>query len=803
MTAHMGSFRQDVKFALRAYQRQPGFTAIVVGILALGIGATTALFSVTDGVLLRSLPYPDAERLVQVAHFHSEPEAQLSPGAFSWPDFEDVERGVTRFSYMAAHTAITRNLVGDGMPRRLSVALGTADFFATLGRQPLLGRTFDRNDAEAGVDDLVVLSHDLWVGRFAADGEVLGRRIQLSGASFKVIGVMPADFGFPSPNVEAWMPMTRMTEDMTPRFRSLRWQVALGRLGDGETVESAGTEVDAILGALAEKYPDSNDGWTHADLVPLKDTIVGDVRTAVLLLFTATGLVLLIACANVANLLLARLMTRNREIAVRVALGASRGRLVRQSLIESVVLALAGGAAGMIVAWLGVRILTSMSAGTVPRVEDIGLDWRAAGFAMLASLVTGLLFGLAPALASNASHGEALRQGRSATSGRQNRLRGALVVSEVALSAILVIAAGLMLRSFWTIMDVDPGFDTRGTIAVALSIPPDRLESTDQTNQYRQALLDALAAIPGVESVGSSKNPPLEGGGEPYGFLYRDERGNVEVAPGSGAQFVTAGFFETLGIPVVAGRTFVRGDPETTVVVNETLAERHWSDEDAVGKRLYLRDTELEIIGVAADIRHEGIEGGTEGVVYAQSEVFRRSSVILYARTETAPGAFVALAEEAIWSVNPDQPIASVEPLSEHVSRDIARPRFFTLLVNVFAGVALTLAALGIYGVISYSVGRRTAEIGVRMALGATHGGVVRMVLAGAMPLLTAGLVAGLVGAFWLSRLLAGLLYGVSPRDPATYVAVTTVLLITALVASFVPAVRASRLNPMDALRAE
>jgi putative ABC transport system permease protein len=360
-----------------------------------------------------------------------------------------------------------------------------------------------------------------------------------------------------------------------------------------------------------------------------------------------------------------------------------------------------------------------------------------------------------------------------------------------------------MLRSFWTIMNVDPGFDTDNTIAVALSIPPDRLESTDQTNQYRQELLDALGAIPGVESVGSSKNPPLAGGGEPFGFELRDERGSVEVTPGSGVQFVTTGFFETLGIPIVSGRAFARGDPGLFVVVNQTLATKHWPNEDAIGKRLYLGDSEIEIIGVVADIRHEGIEGGTDGVVYAQSEVFRRSSVILYARTETASGAFTQLAREAIWSVNPDQPIASVEALSEQLTRDVARPRFFTLLVVLFAGVALTLSVLGIYGVISYSVGRRTAEIGVRMALGATHAGVVRMVLADAMPLLAAGLAAGLVGAFWLSRLFAGLLYGVSPRDPATYVAVTAVLFTTAVLASLVPAARASRLSPVDALRSE
>jgi predicted permease len=803
MAVHMESFWQDARFALRAYRRQPGFTGIVVLTLALGIGATTALFSVTDGVLLRSLPYPEADRLVQVAHFHSEPEAQLAPGAFSWPDFEDVERGVTRFRHIAAYTPLTRNLVGDGSPRRLSMTLGTADFFAALGRQPLLGRTFDRNDAEAGVDDLVVLSHDLWVDRFGADPDVLGRRVELSGSSVMIIGVMPEDFRFPSSDIEAWMPMTRMTEDMTPRFRGLRWQVAFGRLDDDETVETAGAQVDVILEALAEQHPDSNEGWTHAEIVPLKDTIVGDVKNAVLLLFVATGLVLLIACANVANLLLARLVTRDRELAVRVALGASRGRLVRQGLIESVMLALAGGAVGMLVAWLGVNILTSVSAGTLPRVEDIGLDWRTAGFAFLASLVTGVLFGLAPALSSDAPPGDALRDGRSATGGGRNRLRGALVVGEVALSAMLVIAAGLMLRSFWTIMNVDPGFDTDNTIAVALSIPPDRLESTDQTNQYRQELLDALGAIPGVESVGSSKNPPLAGGGEPFGFELRDERGSVEVTPGSGVQFVTTGFFETLGIPIVSGRAFARGDPGLFVVVNQTLATKHWPNEDAIGKRLYLGDNEIEIIGVVADIRHEGIEGGTDGVVYAQSEVFRRSSVILYARTETASGAFTQLAREAIWSVNPDQPIASVEALSEQLTRDVARPRFFTLLVVLFAGVALTLSVLGIYGVISYSVGRRTAEIGVRMALGATHAGVVRMVLADAMPLLAAGLAAGLVGAFWLSRLFAGLLYGVSPRDPATYVAVTAVLFTTAVLASLVPAARASRLSPVDALRSE
>ncbi len=802
MKVRLGSIAQDARFAFRTAANNPSFTAVVVLILALGIGGTTALFSVLDGVLLRALPYYEPDRIVQVAHLPPEGGWQNSWGAFSPQDFEDLKRESTALRDLSAFYVSSRNLIGDGPPAQLSVATVSEDFFRLLGQGAIAGRAFDSADLAEGEDRLVVLGHRLWMSRYGGDESIVGRTVNMDGDPMTVVGVMPPDFRLPSPEVDVWIPISRITDAHIPHVRGLRWMEVVGRLAPSATRETAARETAEILARLAGEYPDSNEGWDRAELVPLQDVLVADVRPALVLLFVATGLVLLIACANVANLMLVRMTAREREMGIRVAIGASSGRLVRQTLVESLVLALVGGAAGLGLAAVAVRVLTALSAGTIPRVEEIGLDARVAAFAVIAAVGTGLLFGLAPALgAARSRPGDVLHGGRGAAIGGGRRLRNALVVGEVALAAALVVGAGLMLKSFWTLLHIDPGIERDRILVVDLQIPDDRKENY---LAYHAALFAAIEAVPGVTAVGASEEAPLAAAGEPYGFERRDVAGPpLEAHPVAGVQIVTPGYFETLGIPVLRGRSFTASDPETALIVNRALADQVWQADDPVGRELYLGDTPFRVVGVVENVRHEGLTAGTPSGAYVLSAGFRRSKFTIYVRTTLAPMTLAEEVREAIWAVNPNQPIGSVQAMKAHVGAQVAQPRFFTLLVLLFAGTAVALAALGIYGVISYFVGRRTAEIGVRLALGATGRDVIGLVLRRALVVAVAGLLVGLATALWLSRLLAGLLYEVSPQDPAVFVAVGSLLLLTAIAAALAPAVRAARLDPHQALRTE
>jgi len=803
----MESIWQDIRYAVRAMKRSPAFTIIAVLILALGIGANTAIFSVVDAVLLRHLPYADAHEIARISHGHAEQGFDRGRN-FSPQDFDDLRTSSVTLEQMAGYFYMsggtTVNLTGDGPPIQLQAVPVSEDFFSLLGGQAAIGRTFSPDEFVQGQDAVVVLSAGLWRRQFGSDPSTIGNSITLGGMPFTVIGVMPPSFRYPANEVDLWLPMSYITEGMIPSLRQVRWRSVIARLAPGATVEAAQGEVASILERLAEEYPESNEQMTLAHVEPLRDAIVGNTRAALWVLLGATGLVLLIACANVGNLLLARATSRGREIAVRISMGAQRRRLVRQLMTESLMLALVGGIAGVVLAYIGVDVLVAMSAGTIPEAEQIRFDGRLAGFAVAVTAVTGIIFGLFPAWqASRIQPQEMLKDGAAAGNRGRLGLQNILVVAEMALAVMLVSGAGLMIKSFWQLVRVDPGFQAENVLTVGLRVSMDDLESSEIP--YRQQeYIDAVAALPGVIAVGGSKQAPLEGGGEPYVFRYVDDNGESRRAdPASGLYMVTPGYFEALDIPVLRGRNFIVEDTRH-VIVNESMARQLWGRVNVVGESMSLGSMEgLEVIGVVGNVHNDGIAQEVRSAMYALPYSFPRTAVTLFIRTASDPLAAAADVRRAVWSVDPNQPLGEFATLSQVVSSDVATPRFFTTLLMVFAGVALALAGLGIYGVVSYAVGRRTSEMGLRMALGARSGNLLRLVLSQSMALSLAGLVLGIMGALALSGFLSSQLYGVAPTDPATYVAVSAVLVTVAFVAGYLPALRATRVDPVEALRSE
>ena len=801
----------DLKYAVRSLRKSPVFAAIAAATLALGIGANTAIFSVVHKVLLQPLALVEPERLVRVLHDAPEGGFATTPGAFSPPDFEDLQRDNAAFAALAAYYFIPgqseTSLLGGGTPQELDTAFVSADFFSLLGVPPLLGRTPGANENVPGADNVIVLSHGLWQARFGADPGIVGRTVTLDSGSFTVIGVMPAGFDFPSREAAMWVPLSLIGEDDIPTLRGLRWMDVVGRLAPEVTVAAADSATDGVMQRLAREYPDTNEGWGGATVQTLKASLVGELRPALFVLLGAVLLVLLIACANLANLLLARGSARGPEFAIRSALGAGRSRLVRQLLTESLLLALAGGALGLGLAYVGLDTLVALSAGTLPRPDEIGVDRRVAGFALAASIVTGVLFGLAPALAASKpdlqdSLGDG---GRFASAGRRGRgMRDALVIAQTALAVVLLAGAGLLLRSFWNLTHVDPGFRGENVLSVSISTPSEVIADEERRAAYRREILGRVANLPGVLAVGASKTVPLQGGGEGYAFTVAGQP--EPVAPESGVLIVTPGYFRALGIPLLRGREFTDGDEASSalvVIVNEAFARRYLPGREAVGATLSLGDGELRIVGLVGDVRTEGIARAPAPAVYAPAYLLPRSSMKLFIRTASDPLKLAAAVREAIWDINPNQPISDITTMQQVMSETVARPRFFTLLLGGFAGLAIVLAALGVYGVIAYAVSRRTAEIGIRMALGARAGNVLRLAIAQGLAPALAGLGLGLVAAVLLTRLLSGLLYGVGAADPATFAGVALLLVAVALLAGWLPARRAARVNPASALRQE
>lgn len=807
----MDTLLQDLRYAFRMLGRSPGFALVAVLTLAVGIGLNTAIFSVVNGVLLRPLPFRDPDALVRLHHVHPEKEAEGGP--FSPQDFQDLQAGAAGFESLAAYFYTPGdagiNLTGSGEPRQVQAAHVSKEFFPVLGVDAVRGRTLRPDENVPGADRVVVLSDAFWRSRFNADPAMVGRTLTLNGAPFSVVGIMPPDFSFPDAGAEVFVPISLIGEDDIPSMRGLRWMSVVGRLRPGTTPQAALGSVNAVLARLEAQHTDTNEGWGRARIETLRDSVVGPVRPALLVLLGTVVLVLLVACANLANLLLARASAREREVAIRTALGAGRGRLIRQMLTESLVLALLGGALGLALAGTGVKALLALSAGTIPRPEEVGVDGRVAAFALLLSLATAVLFGLVPALrAARGSTSGTLRDGgRGGTERRGGGTRSALVLAQTAAAMVLLVGAGLLVNSFWRLVKVDPGFRAEKVLLASLEIPTDRYDTPDRMNAYRSELIRRVGEIPGVAVVGAAKTQPLRGGGEPYEFTLPGRSGpDATMSPASGTLIVSPGYFSALGIPLVRGRVFEPrddlADAPPVMMINQAAARRYWPGADPVGQTVTIGGTPITVVGVVGDVRNEGLAAQPQPTVYFSFGIAPRGATQLFIRTTGDPAAAADAVRRAIHAADPLQPVAEVRTLRSAMADTVAQPRFFTILLTLFGSVAVFLAALGLYGVVAYTVTRRTAEIGIRMALGAGARDVVRMTVGRSAWPTAAGILAGTLGALLLARAMASMLFEVRPADPATFSAAALLLAAVALLASWLPARRAARIEPTVALRA-
>ncbi len=808
----MTTLLDDLRYARRAFSKNPGFTALVLATLALGIGSVVAIFSIANGVLLRPLPYREPDRLVRIGHVR--PDTVVARPTFSPQDVEDLKAAHPGLASASAWTYFpglsAASLTGAGEPERLPAANVDGAFFETLGMPAAAGRFLTADDDRDGKNHVAVVSSSLWKRRFGGDRALIGRPIVIDGTPFEVVGVMPASFEFPSAEVDVWMPLSNLGEDSTPHKREIRWLDVVGRLAPGATLQQAKTGIAALYARLARQYPDSNAGFEHALVVPLASALTGDVRKPIALLLGAVSLVLLIGCVNVANLLLARASARRREIGIRAALGAGRGRLVRQLLTESLLLSLTGGVLGLLLARWGIDGLMSFAGGHVPRASEIRMDSGVVLFALLLSVATGVAFGLLPALSAARGSVRGALEGSGGRGGTDSRgalsLRRGLVVGEITLAVALLVGAGLLLRSFWRLTHADPGLRPESVLTLAVTVPAD-VYNAEKDGAYRARMLAALRTLPGVVAAGMSKTLPLHGGGEPYAVRV-EGRPDLESykAPG-GAIIVSPGYFAALRIPILRGRDFTDADIESekpVLLVNRALARTLWGDADPIGRGLtFGGKMRLEVIGVVGDVRQEGLGQTPFATMYVPMSIFPRGSLKFYLRAQGDPAALAASARAAIHRLDPNQAISGMQPLTEVVAETVAGPRFLTLLVGVFGAAALLLAAIGVYGVISFSVARRTREIGVRIALGADRAAVRRLVLREGMALAGAGLALGLVAALALSRVLSSVLFETRTHDPVTLLTVGALLLFVALLACAIPARRAANLDPQEALRME
>jgi putative ABC transport system permease protein len=817
----MSHLAQDLRYGARTLLRRRSLTAIALATLALGIGANTAMFSVVNAVLLTPPPFREPDRLVMV--WASNPELAASLGfedklPTSPAAFYDWKSGTRSFEALAMMRPGTLNLSGGGDPERLGVVNVTGEFFPALGVPAALGRTLTPADDDLAAPAAIVLSHAFWQRRFGGDPGVVGQAIRLDGRPRTVVGVMPKDFTFPRGGQmphgfgfrlgpDAWVPAA--LPPPLKAHRGMRGALAFGRLGPGVSLGQAQADLHAITQRLWEAHPDSDRGW-GVRVAPLGEQLTGNVRPALLVLFGAVGLVLLIACGNVASLLTAQAVSRRKEIAVRGALGASRGRLVRQLITESTLLSVTGGLLGLVCAYAAVRALVGLIPPTVATLGAISIDARVAGFTVAVSLLTGLVFGLLPARhAARVTLGETLKDtARGAGDARGRRAGRVLVAAEMALAVVLVIGAGLLLRSFARLVRVDAGFRAEGLVTFRLDLPSSRYAGAARS-AFVEAVLERLRALPGVGAAGATTALPMSGSEnlEPLEVEGRPR-------PPAGQEFfvdfrvVTPGYFAALGIPLKAGRVFESTDgaqQPRVAVVSEALARAQWPGQDPVGRRLRAYDEEdwATVVGVVGDVRHSGLHADLRPHLYTPNAHSPRAELAIAVRTSTDPRALLGAIRGAVAAVDPDQPIADLRTMDDVIAVSLAGRRFNMLLLGAFAGLALVLSAVGLYGVMSYSVGQRLREMGVRQALGATRADVLRLVFGEALRTVVIGLVPGVLAALALGRLVSSLLYGIPAADPITFAAAAGTLTAVALLASLVPGLRATRVDPMITLRAE
>jgi putative ABC transport system permease protein len=798
---------QDLRHGARLLWRAPGFTVVAVAALAIGIGANTAIFSVINTLLLQRLPYRDADRLAIVWE-HNIPRARKSnvvaPANFL--HWRDMNQGFEDLGALSPTFNVT--LTGVGNPEEAQTQRVTAEVFPLLGVQPALGRGFTADEIRPN-SNVVVISDRLWKRRYQADPDILRRSIVSQGTPCTVIGVMPPGFSFLDKNVDVWLPFGFTADTRTPRGRSI---TVVGRLKPGVTFARAQEDMTRVAADLTRKFPDFNTGWS-ARVVPLRDQLTGDVRPALLVLAGAVAFVLLIACANVANLLLARATARQRELAVRAALGAGRARLVRQLLAESLVLSLAGGISGLLLAWWALNYLRAVAAERLPiqRLELVDIDGWVLAFTLGASLLCGLVFGVIPAFtAAGARLNDSLKEGgRTGSATRGNRTRSAFIVVEIALALVLLVGAGLLMRSFKHLLDVNPGFDPSGTVTMRLTLPGARYVDDNQAGQFFARFFQQIDALPGVSAAGSISWLPLAGGGAATSMeIIGRPKPPKGQEPVTDVRVISHEYLKAMGVPLLKGRLFDEldaADLKGRVVINDTMARTFWPGEDPIGKHVRINwdSLEDEVIGVVGDVKHTGLDGEIRAMTYWPYARYPYGTMTIAVRTAGDARGVVNVIVGIVRQMDPDLVVANVKTMEEVVSDSVAERRLTMLLLAIFAGAALLLAAVGIYGVIAYSVTERTQEIGIRMALGAQRGDVLRMVVGQAMLLTLAGVVVGGALAFGLTRLMTGLLFAVKPGDPLTFVVVAAVLGGVAALASYLPGRRATRVDPVIALRAE
>jgi putative ABC transport system permease protein len=809
----MQSLWQDLRYGMRVLLKTPGFALVAIFTLALGIGANTAIFTVVNALLLRPLPYPQPERLAVINTTMRRETVEVR--ATSYPDFVDWRDQNTVFEQIAARVVNSFSLLGTGEPERVSGELVSASYFSLLGVQAAHGRTFlPEEDRTPDTHRVAVVGHGLWQRRFGGNPKLIGQTIQLSDGNYAVVGIMPEGFRGISDQAELWLPMMMLSSARAASYlqkRDERWHSAVARLKPGVSLQQAQTELDTIMRRLEQAYPGSNTN-RGARVTLLHEWLFGGMQLMLWILLGAVGCVLLVACANVANLLLQRAATRQKETAIRLAMGATPRRLIQQLLTESLLLAFSGGVLGALVALWSVDFLVTFSPVTFPSFVKLTLDARVLGFSLSISVLTGLLFGLAPALqATRPALNEVLKDAGRGSSGGSSRLLGSLVVSEIALALVLLVGAGLMIRSLQRLQAVDPGFDSERLLTMRFNLPVQKYPRA-QIDVFTQQLRERLRALPGVQTVALSSDLPLSGDTSAGPV---ELEGQTAVPTTSEIRMfrhrVTPGFFATLGIPLVKGRDFGADDQAqapNVVIVSEDLARRYWPGQDPIGKRLREEGADnpwWSIVGVAADVKYRGLpqNPNADPDVYFPLVQRPANTLSLAVRTEADPASLTAAIRSQLQKLDPDLPVFNITTMAQQVARQTTQARFSTWLLSIFGGLALVLAAVGIYSVMAYAVEQHTREIGIRMALGAQAGDVLKLVIGQGMKLALLGVALGLGAALALTQLMTRLLFGVAAADPLTYAVIAAALSLVALLACWLPARRATRVDPLVALRYE
>jgi predicted permease len=800
---------QDIRYGLRGLRAAPTFTLIALATLAFGIGANTAIFSVVRAVLLDPLPFPDASRLVRV--WDANPSAGIMQGWFSEPDLLDIQRESRLASSIGGYAFVDGligvDFTGTGAPERLSAALAAPGFFETLRPPLLLGRFPSVAEHEPGRNHVAVVSHAFWQRRFAGDRTILGKSITLNGEPFIVIGIMAAGVTFPAPQkLDLWLPLSYFGPDQIGRSRGSHFLSVIARLRPGVTPEQFRLEIARLSARLSTSYPD-NPGWTDASVRSLRESIAGEVRRPLLVIAAAVAIVLLITCVNIASLLLARATARQRELSVRAALGAGRGRIVRQLLTESLTLALIGGMIGALLGLFAVRMLVAQGAVHLPGGSSFRVDAVGFAFTLVISLLAGLLFGGAPALRAGAPFDQSLRTGARTSGGsvQSQRLRSIMVVSQVALALVLVVGAGLASKSFTRLLSVNPGFRPANVLVAKMTIPEEYSRS-GRDAAYYESILDAIRHVPGVTSAASIRDLPTRGTGEQ---ISAKDLGLAATAGDESVialEHISADYFKTMGTPLIEGRDFQTSDRKETprvIIVNEAVVRRYFPGQRVAGKVLHIDDSQIQIVGVVGDIRQRSLREEAEPTMYTHAPQNMRVGMSIVVRTQGDPSLSANAVRSAIWSVDRNQTISEVTTLEEVLGSSVAREKLLATLLGVFGVMGLALGALGIYGLLSFAVTQRRQEIGVRAALGAPASSIMRLIVGQGMVLALVGVVIGIFGAGALTRQMQAELFGIASTDPVTFAQVIAVLLGAALLASWLPARRALSIDPVVAMRYE